>query len=261
MNALAVQPRAEAQTSARPAVRGESPTIAASRAAATTVAPHGGSLARCACGGAVIAGGECAPCRRERVARQPSALSDALAAANLARAAGGPRDHPQFIGDLEDYPTFDAEWDEYSPFDDGGSDAIPTAGPSGGGCSSICDRAYASASLNGGGGGVICDGAQKCACVFDVAPLKRGSCPGFDAIVLTHERRHLGDVDCNASAGLHRPPFRDPAQANASECTHRRESIREMDAVIPVAAGSCKRGMQQIRGVLAAWVAANCSSP
>lgn len=260
MNALAVQPPSEAQTSARPPARGDGPTSSASRAVAAVPASHGAALARCACGGAVLAGDECAACRRERVARQPSPLADALAAATLARAA---QSAPEFIGDLEDYPTFDAEWDESSMFvdDGGGGDAIPTAGPSGGGCSSICDRAYASASLNDGGGGVICDGARKCACVFDVPPLKRGACPGFDAIVLTHERRHLGDVDCNPSGGLHRPPFRNPAEANASECTHRRESIAEMDAVIPIAAGSCKRGMEQIRGVLAAWVAANCSSP
>ncbi|PAP76023.1 hypothetical protein BSZ37_05985 [Rubrivirga marina] len=96
--------------------------------------------------------------------------------------------------------------------------------------------------------------------MFDVPPLTRGQCPGFDAIVLLHERRHLTDVDCDPSQGLHRPPFRDPSAATASECAHRQESIREMDRIIPGSAGICRTGMQSIRAQLATWVSANCGT-
>ena len=33
-----------------------------------------------------------------------------------------------------------------------------------------------------------------CACAFDNPPLRRGMCPGFDAIVMNHERRHLSEA-------------------------------------------------------------------
>lgn len=159
-----------------------------------------------------------------------------------------------FIGEIDDTPAIvPGLTDERTPTRTSGSTG-------GGGCTDICNRAYANSSLNSGGGGVICDGATKCACVFDVAPLRKGQCPGFDAIVLNHERQHLTDVDCNPSGGLHRPPFRDPSAANASECTHRRASIAEMDRIIPGAAGICKTGMQSIRSQLNTWVTANCGA-
>jgi hypothetical protein len=80
--------------------------------------------------------------------------------------------------------------------------------------------------------------------------------------VLAHERRHLGDVDCNPSGGLHRPPFRNPSQATASECTHRRESIAEITAAVAsMPAGTCRSGMITIRDtLLVPWVNAHCSS-
>jgi hypothetical protein len=115
--------------------------------------------------------------------------------------------------------------------------------------------------MNFGGGGVICEKGTKCACAFDVAPLRRGQCPGFDAIVVAHETQHIPEVDCAANAPLSRPPFRPGVNGTAAECTHRRESIAAMDAIIPGSAGTCRTGMQQIRGVLAAWVAANCGAP
>src|SRR5262249_30076652 len=120
--------------------------------------------------------------------------------------------------------------------------------------------AYKDSSLNHGGGGVLCDGATKCPCAFDVPPLTRGQCSALDDNVLAHERRHLGDVDCDSSKGLHRPKFRDPSKANASECTHRKESIAELDKVIPSQTGDCKSGMQTIRDKLNTWVTANCGS-
>lgn len=125
-------------------------------------------------------------------------------------------------------------------------------------CTDICDRAYKDASLNGGGGGVICDGSTKCACAFDVPPLTRGQCPDLDTIVITHETNHLSDVDCDATKGLHRPPFRNPADATKSECTHRKQSITELDGAIAKATGNCKTGMQSIRSQLDTWVKANC---
>jgi len=166
---------------------------------------------------------------------------------------------PTFIGDLDEgWPKLAPDAGTAAPGAAAGTPVELAKGGGGGGCTSICNRAYADSSLNDGGGGVICDGATKCACVFDVDPLRRGQCPGFDAIVQAHETRHLGDVDCNPTGGLHRPPFRDPSAATASECAHRRESIAEMDAILPKAAGICKTGMQSIRADLDTWVRANC---
>jgi hypothetical protein len=159
---------------------------------------------------------------------------------------------PTFIGEVEEVPAL-------APGTGPSGATTGTAAPStGGGCPDICNRAYANASLNSGGGGVICDGVTKCPCVFDVPPLLKGQCPGFDAIVRTHETRHLPDVDCNPAGGLHRPPFRNPAAANSSECAHRRQSIAEMDRIIPIAAGVCKTGMVSIRSDLNTWVTGNC---
>ena len=98
---------------------------------------------------------------------------------------------------------------------------------------------------------MICDGATKCPCVFDVAPLTRGACPGFDAIVLAHERRHLGDVDCNPSGGICigrrsailRTRWRPSARIAGI-------SIAEMDRIIPGSSGICRTGMTSIRAGL-----------
>jgi len=171
-----------------------------------------------------------------------------------------------FLDELEDN-TFQQLPDETpptgGPVETGPSDAEPLQGGGGGGsnCSSLCDRAYASPALNYGGGGVVCERGTMCPCVFDVAPLRRGQCPGFDAVVLAHERRHMPESICPANAPLSRlgpPPGVD---RTAVECIHRRESIAEIDAIIPGAAGICKTGMEQIRARLAAWVAANCGAP
>lgn len=161
---------------------------------------------------------------------------------------------PHFIGEVDDgIPRLAPDPDPIAtPMD------APDAGKKAPTCGDVCDRAYKDASLNSGGGGVLCDGSTKCACVFDVPPLKRGQCPDFDKVVTTHETRHLTDVDCDATKGLHRPPFKDPAKANASECEHRKQSITEMDALIPTAKGDCKTGMESIRGQLDTWVKANC---
>jgi hypothetical protein len=168
---------------------------------------------------------------------------------------------PGFLGDVDD--TIPSLLDGGEGVTDGGGTAEPLKGgdaPAAKSCDDICGRAYADSSLNSGGGGVICDGSTKCACVFDVAPLKKGQCPGFDNVVLSHEQHHLTDVDCDPKGGLHRPHFRDQSKAEASECTHRKESIAQMDAIIPKAAGTCKTGMQDIRNQLQTWVTAHCGS-
>jgi hypothetical protein len=262
--------------------------------------PAAGLLQRkCACGGAPGVDGECAECRRKRLSQQgqtanfsasplsasappvvpeglrsfsrtltppPRAYLDTRFGHDFSRVGvqAAQKESPKtprarFIGEVMDTPTLAPNADGSETISDGGEAATP-AQAGGGGCTDICNRAYADASLNFGGGGVICDGATKCACVFDVAPLRRGQCPGFDAIVLTHERRHLTDVDCNPSGGLHRPPFRDPSQATTSECTHRRESIAEMNRIIPGASGICRTGMVSIRDQLNTWVTANCGA-
>lgn len=128
-------------------------------------------------------------------------------------------------------------------------------------CDDICRRARADSSMNGGGGGVVCDGATKCPCAFDLPSfnLRVGECPEFDRIVIVHERRHLTDVDCDATKGLHRPPFRDPSTATGSECTHRRESIGLLDTAIAGGSGDCVTKMRAVRTALDGWVTANCS--
>lgn len=127
-------------------------------------------------------------------------------------------------------------------------------------CGDICDRAYKDSSLNMGGGGVVCDGATKCACVFDVPPLKRGQCPAFDQVVLNHETKHVKDnnSECDPDGGLHRAKVKDTSKLVAKECEHRKASIEEIDALLPKAGGGCKSGMQTIRDRLAEWVKANC---
>jgi hypothetical protein len=253
-----------------------------------------GTLQRkCACGGS---GGECAECKKKKDTLPNAASTGALTEPRFGhdfgrvrvqaarpvsvpsfngstyeeqRSVGGscPKCRQEGIGSPAYYGDLDKGVPQLTP--DAGAPAQTTdagapvpktdaGAPAGGDCSSICDRAYANSSLNFGGGGVICDGSTKCACVFDVPPLHRGQCPDFDANVRAHETRHLGDVDCNPTGGLHRPGFRNPSAANASECTHRRESMAELDAVIPRQTGACKPGMQTIRAMLASWVQANC---
>lgn len=125
-------------------------------------------------------------------------------------------------------------------------------------CKNICDSAYADPSLNKGGGGVVCEGTTKCACVFDVPPLTRGQCPDFDEVVFKHESRHVSEGDCPDSPGLSRLGPKDPSTLTATECKHRKESIKEIDDALPKAAGACKTGMTTIRGRLDTWVKANC---
>jgi len=181
------------------------------------------------------------------------------------------RQAPGLISEDLDTPALDASAPATdagaAPPRDAGAAPAPDAGTAptagGGDCGSICDRAYANSSLNYGGGGVVCDGATKCPCSFDIPPLplRRGACPGMDAIAVAHERRHLGDVDCNPAGGLHRPNFRDPSAAMASECTHRRETIAEVNAILPGSTGVCKTGMTALRDLLQTWVTANCGGP
>lgn len=143
-----------------------------------------------------------------------------------------------------------------TPMDTKDADKKPKAAD----CQDICDRAYKDSSLNGGGGGVVCDGATKCPCVFDVPPLTRGQCSDFDKIVLTHETKHVKDNNsaCDPKKGLHRAEVRDKSKLTATECTHRKASIKELDEAIPKNKGDCKSGMQSIRDLLDTWVTANC---
>jgi hypothetical protein len=131
-------------------------------------------------------------------------------------------------------------------------------------CDQICNDAYADSSLNEAGGGVICDGATKCACTFDIpvgSGIKRGECPEIDRIAEKHEQRHLVDVDCDASKGLHRPPFKDPSKATSSECAHRKETSDELNEAMKKAADPCKGKMNDLKSVLDTWVKANCGGP
>jgi Domain of unknown function (DUF4157) len=131
-------------------------------------------------------------------------------------------------------------------------------------CDQICNDAYADSSLNSAGGGVICDGSTKCACTFDIpvgSGIKRGECPEIDRIAKKHEERHLVDVDCDASKGLHRPPFKDPSKATSSECAHRKETSDELNEAIKKAADPCKTKMNDLKSVLDTWVKANCGGP
>lgn len=127
-------------------------------------------------------------------------------------------------------------------------------------CTDICDRAYKDSALNTGGGGVVCDGATKCACVFDVPPLKRGQCADFDKVVMTHEKKHVSEntSKCDPKGGLHRAEVRDPSKLTEAECRHRKASIKDLDKVIPKNKGDCKTGMESIRDLLDTWVKANC---
>lgn len=180
---------------------------------------------------------------------------DCACGGQCAECGGKAGARPNFIGDVDDgIPRqLPDEGTPATPVKEG--DAAKKA-PS---CKDICDRAYNDASLNHSGGGVICDGATKCACVFDVLSIKRGQCPSFDKnVVEKHETAHLVDVDCDSTKGLHRPPFRDPSKATESECAHRKETIKDIDALLPKSAGICKKGMKELRGVLDTWIKANC---
>lgn len=130
-------------------------------------------------------------------------------------------------------------------------------------CEEICNDAYKDSSLNEQGGGVICDGSTKCACTFDLlhGTIKRGECPELDRIAKKHEERHLVDVDCDASKGLHRPPFKDQSKVASSECTHRHETTAELDEAIRKAGEPCKTKMANERSLLDNWVKANCGGP
>jgi len=144
---------------------------------------------------------------------------------------------------------------------DTGSDAgIAKPAKAAGDCTDLCDRAYADSALNTGGGGVVCEKGVKCACVFDVPPLKRGQCPDFDEVVRNHERRHLPEADCAADAPLSRLGPKPGVDLTAAECTHRKESCAEIDALLPTAKGDCKTGMTSIRAGLASWITANCGA-
>jgi len=125
-------------------------------------------------------------------------------------------------------------------------------------CQQVCDVAYGDSSLNAGGGGVVCNGTQKCACVFDVPPATRGECPELDKIVMTHETRHLPEVKCDDAEHMYRGEASSVADLIKVECTHRKESIAEMDTAIAGAKEPCKTKMTQIRADLDTWVKANC---
>jgi hypothetical protein len=131
-------------------------------------------------------------------------------------------------------------------------------------CEDICNDAYKDSTLNQAGGGVICDGATKCACTFDIpvgGGITRGECPEIDRIAKKHEERHLVDVDCDSSKGLHRPPFKDQSKATSSECAHRQETSNELDDAMKKAAEPCKTKMGALKSVLDTWTKANCGGP
>jgi hypothetical protein len=143
---------------------------------------------------------------------------------------------------------------------DSGVEKVPAPEKKAATCDDICSRAKADSKLNDSAGGVICDGATKCACLFDYAPLGivRGECPELDATSRRHEERHLSDVDCDASKGLHRPPFRDPAKATESECAHRTEQRDALTEAIKKAVEPCKTKLTSLRDAQDAFVKSSC---
>jgi len=174
-----------------------------------------------------------------------------------------------FNGDLEKVFSLTPEGNQPANQEEGGPDGggaqpaqTATPAPAQSPCSVLCDQAYANPALNTGGGGLVCMNGLVCACVFDNPPLRRGMCPGFDAIVMNHERRHLGEAEpCPANATIRRLGPAPGVDLLAIECLHRRESIAEIDAILPGSAGICRTGMEEIRRQLATWVAANCGGP
>jgi hypothetical protein len=76
--------------------------------------------------------------------------------------------------------------------------------------------------------------------VFSTSPRSRAVCPGFDAIVLAHgaatSATSTAIQPADASAAVPRSFGRDGVQ-----CAHRRESIAEMDAIIPGSAEYAER--------------------
>jgi hypothetical protein len=167
-----------------------------------------------------------------------------------------------FYGDLDDHIEKQMPGTELPgtpapvPMDKSGG-TTKKAAPS---CTDICDRAYKDDSLNTGGGGVVCDGSTKCACAFDVPPLKRGQCPDFDQVVINHESKHVkeNNSECDPKGGLHRAKVKDESKLVERECEHRKASIKEIDALLPKAEGDCKTGMKSIRDLLDTWVKATC---
>ncbi len=129
-------------------------------------------------------------------------------------------------------------------------------------CKDICDQANKDSSLNQGGGGVVCCHEKKCPCVFDLPEIsyKRGDCAEYERIAELHEQRHLTDVECDSSKGLHRPPFKDQSAAVTSECAHRIETRDLLDEAIKTASDPCKTRMTDLRNLLDTWVKANCGS-
>jgi hypothetical protein len=176
---------------------------------------------KCYCGGA------CAECRQKQVE------------------GAAP---PAFFGDVEDgipklMPEAEPTIPQPEPMDKTAS------------CKGICDRAYATSSMNQDGGGVICDGATKCPCVFDGIFTRRGQCPDFDRIVLRHEESHLQEVDCDPKKELHRPP---PRNRSFSECEHYKLTIPDLKAAIPKARGDCEKEMKKHLNFITVFVRDNC---
>jgi len=126
-------------------------------------------------------------------------------------------------------------------------------------CDDVCANALKDPSISkSDGGGVICDGNRKCPCFFGLPGAKPGDCPGLEKIVKDHEKEHFGDVDCDSKKGLHRPPFKLGVDQTASECSHRKQSIKDLDAAILGASGQCKKAMEDAKNGLQSWVSANC---
>jgi hypothetical protein len=189
---------------------------------------QGGVLQRkCACGG------ECADCQEKQ--------------------AEGAAGSPAFFGEVEDVVGGSAPGQVAPPPvpTEAGAKKAPD-------CNDICDRAYKDPSMNRNGGGVICDGDTKCPCVFDGVSMKRGQCPDWDRITITHEKKHLPEVDCDPQKGLHQPPFRDKSKLEAMECAHRKDDIPELEKALKKAGGGCKAQIDKHLKFLRVWVKGTC---
>jgi RHS repeat-associated protein len=106
-------------------------------------------------------------------------------------------------------------------------------------CERACKLVEGTALDNGGGGTVICRFGIGCACVFSIdywtttrQILKnpKGRCPGLDACLLSHEKKHLPSQRCpiGPDPDLPWPYITKPTvpglKAHIEECTFRRET-------------------------------------
>ena len=131
-------------------------------------------------------------------------------------------------------------------------------------CEDICKAALDDPKIDKtGSGGVICFMGVKCACVFGERFLfSPGDCPKVDEIIKSHERKHFDDVNCGGGCELFRPKYIPSVNPIETECRHRRQSLKELQALLDdrTTEQFCKIVIRRLGGGLQAWVDANCAN-